>query len=260
MKLFDTHAHLNDEQLLPQLDSILESAAEAGLVGMTAIGIDLATSEACYQLACQHSPIVAAVGIHPNECHKADQEHWATIRQLAETDQVVAIGETGLDRYWDFCPIETQRVWFQKHIELSFALAKPLVIHMRDCEQDILAMLKQHQQAGHIHGIMHSFTGTRETAKQCLDWGMYISFAGMVTFKKSDELRKVAATIPLDRILIETDSPYLSPHPHRGKRPNHPAMVQHTAACLAQVFDMPVEAFAAATTSNAQRVFGINPC
>ena len=255
--LFDTHAHLDDEQLFPILPDVLSEASESGLIGITAIGTTLETSQRCLAMAQEHAMVHAAVGIHPNECHQADETQWASICQMAAHPAVVAIGETGLDRYWDFCPIETQRIWFARHIELSFETSKPLVIHMRDCEADVLDMLEEHQREKRIIGIMHSFTGTWETAARCLDWGMYISFAGMVTFKKMDELRAVARQVPDDRILIETDSPYLSPHPHRGVRPNQPAMVSHTAACLAEVRGVSVTTFSEQTTANARRVFGL---
>lgn len=256
--LFDTHAHLEDKQLFSIIDEVLTRAREANLVGITAIGTTLATSSACAALARDHDMIHASVGIHPNECQNADDSQWQQILELAQDPCVVAIGETGLDRYWDDCPIERQREWFARHIELSFDVDKPLVIHMRECEADILEMLEQHQRDGKIIGIMHSFTGSLETAQRCLQWGMYISFAGMVTFKKSEPLREVAAAIPLDRILVETDSPYLSPHPHRGVRPNEPAMVRFTAACLAEIHGVTEKEFGRMTTENARRVFGVS--
>lgn len=257
MPLFDTHAHLDDEQLRPVLDEVLRDAINADLVGITAIGTTLETSRECVALAHAHDMIFASVGIHPNHCQDATERQWDEIQALVNRQKVVAIGETGLDRYWDYCPLEVQEHWFRKHIELSFESRKPLVIHMRECEQDILRMLAEHQRDGQVIGIMHSFAGQWETAKRCLELGMYISFAGMVTFKKSDQLRTIARQIPDDRILVETDSPYLSPHPHRGRRPNHPAMVQHTAECIAQVREMSVEDFGRLATQNARRVFGI---
>jgi TatD DNase family protein len=257
MPLFDTHAHLEDEQLKPVLEVVLKNAVAAGLVGITAIGTTLATSRDCIGLAETHEMVFASAGIHPNHCQDANDAQWEQIRQLALHPKVVAIGETGLDRYWDYCPIDVQTEWFARHIELSFETRKPLVIHMRECEADILGMLEQHQRDGRIIGIMHSFAGQWETAKRCLELGMYISFAGMVTFKKSDELRSIAARIPEDRILVETDSPYLSPHPHRGKRPNQPALVQHTAECIARVREISSEDFGEMTTRNARRVFGM---
>ena len=257
MPLFDTHAHLEDEQLAPILDEVLSNAHATDLVGITAIGTSVSTSRDCVGLAQQHDIVYAAVGIHPNQCKESTVDDWKLIVELAGYPKVVAIGETGLDRYWDYCPIEIQRTWFEKHIELSFETQKPLVIHMRECEPDILEMLHEHKRDGKIIGIMHSFAGSIETANACLDLGMYISFAGMVTFKKSQELRDIAAEIPADRILIETDSPYLSPHPHRGKRPNQPAMVQHTAACLADVRDLTIKELGELTTENAKRVFNL---
>lgn len=257
MQLFDTHAHLNDPQLLPQLDQVLMRAREAGLVGMTAIGTTRQTSEVCLQLAGAHADVHAAVGIHPNDCHQATDADWSQIVQWAQLPEVVAIGETGLDRYWDDCPIEVQRQWLLRHLDLAFETGKPLVVHMRDCETDILEMWRAHQREGRIPGIMHSFTGSWETAQACLDLGMWISFAGMVTFKKSQELREVAARIPADRLLIETDAPYLSPHPKRSIRPNEPALVAYTAACLAEVRGVSLETLAEQTTGNARRAFGL---
>lgn len=257
--LFDTHAHLEDEQLSPMLEEVLANAANANLVGITAIGTTVSTSRDCVELAQTYDQVFASVGIHPNQCQNATQQDWEQIVSLSAQNKVVAIGETGLDRHWDYCPIDVQEQWFAKHIELSFETKKPLVIHMRECEPDIVRMLRDHQRDGQVIGIMHSFAGAWETAEACLEMGMYISFAGMVTFKKSQELREIAARIPDDRILVETDSPYLSPHPHRGKRPNQPAMVEHTAACVAQVRGVSAEDFGELTTQNARRVFGIQP-
>lgn len=259
MLLFDTHAHLEDEQLAPIIDDVLTNAQAAGLVGITAIGTTVQSSQACLELAKQHRPLVhAAVGIHPNKCKDSTDSDWDKINLMAQAQEVVAIGETGLDRYWDYCPIEIQEKWFARHIELSFATQKPLVIHMRECEADILRMLQEHKQDGKIIGIMHSFAGSWETAQTCLELGMFISFAGMVTFKKSNDLRHIASRIPADRILVETDSPYLSPHPHRSIRPNQPQMVEHTAKCIAEVRGMSEEEFGELTTTNARAVFGIS--
>ncbi len=258
MPLFDTHAHLEDEQLAPLLEDVLSNARQAELVGITAIGTTVQSSRDCLALASKHLMVWAAVGIHPNHCKESTEEDWSAIQHLASDPEVVAIGETGLDRHWDYCPIEIQKTWFARHIELSFETQKPLVIHMRDCESDILSMLEAHQRNGQILGIMHSFAGQWETASRCLEMGMYISFAGMVTFKKSDELREISKRIPADRILVETDSPYLSPHPHRGTRPNQPCMVEHTARCIAESRGISFQEVGEITTANAQRVFGLS--
>lgn len=255
MQLFDTHAHLDSSQLAPILETVIENARLAGLVGIVAIGTTVASSQACIELANQFDFVWAAVGIHPNHCGEASDADWAQIEKLVEHPKSVAIGETGLDRNWDYCPFEVQQKWFDRHIHLSYETGKPLVIHMRECEQDILDSLQRFANQQPVNGIMHSFTGTESTAKQCLEWGMHISFAGMVTFKKSTALREIAAMVPDERLLIETDSPYLSPHPCRGQRPNQPYLVKHTAECLAHVRQTTVEKLASLTTKNAQRIF-----
>ncbi len=256
MQLFDTHAHLDSEQLQTHLDEIL-SLADDGSMRINAIGTDPQSSYRCLELAKKHDNVFAAVGLHPNGCAKFDESHWKAILEIVDDPHVVAIGETGLDKYWDDCPFEVQLKWFERHIDLSFEKNKPLVIHTRDCEQEMIETLESLARDGRIIGIMHSFVGSADTARRCLDLGMYISFAGMVTFKKSLELREVATFIPDDRILIETDSPYLSPHPLRSKRPNLPARVEHTAECIANVRGVSVEDFAKQTFENANRVFGL---
>ncbi len=257
MRLFDTHAHLDDQQFRDDIEQHLSEAQSTGVVGVTSIGTTLASSRRCVELAQEYPAVYAAVGIHPNYCHEAIESDWESICKLATNHRVVAIGETGLDRYWDYASFDLQQTWFARHIELSYQLQKPLVIHQRDCESDILMMLSKNQQNGKVLGIMHSFCGSLEAAEQCLAWGMYISFSGMVTFKKSETLRELVRKIPLDRLLIETDSPYLAPHPRRSQRPNSPALLPLTAVCIADVRGMSIEELAELTTNNALRVFGI---
>jgi TatD DNase family protein len=256
MRLFDTHAHLEDEQLRPKRDQWLNESASAGVIGINSIGTDLASSQACVALAELLPTVYASVGIHPNHCHQALDDDWPRIQQLARSQRVVGIGETGLDNYWKDCPLELQREWFIRHIELSYETSKPLVIHIRDSEAEVVNLLAQHQRNGFIYGILHSFSASWETAKRCLDWGMYISFSGTVTYKKAEGLRAIAKQIPPDRLLIETDSPYLSPHPVRAARPNHPALIRHTAACLAEVRQISPASLSELTTKNALHVFG----
>ncbi|MCA9208361.1 MAG: TatD family hydrolase, partial [Planctomycetales bacterium] len=164
-------------------------------------------------------------------------------------------GETGLDRYWDHTPFDVQEDYFDRHLRLSQQTGLPFIVHMRDCGDDVLRMLRVASERSTLAGVMHSFTGDLALAQACLELGLYISFAGMVTYKKSDELRQIAAAIPADRLLLETDSPYLSPHPKRGHRPNEPALLAHTADCLADVRGVSVEQLAAETTANARRLF-----
>lgn len=257
MQLFDTHAHLSYEPLSGKAQQIVSEASAAGVTRIVAIGTDLRSSLQCVELADKFDGVYASVGIHPTGCHQATVGQWNEIVALLEHPKVVALGETGLDCYWDDCPLPIQEQWFATHIQQSHESGKPLVVHLRDSETEILSSFEQHHNDGRIHGIMHSFTGSWSTAEKCLEYGMYISFAGMLTFKNAQAIRDVAAQVPVDRLLVETDSPYLTPAPHRGKKPNQPKMVVHTAQCLAEVLDLSLEEFAEKTTQNAIRVFGL---
>lgn len=257
MQFFDTHCHLDDEQFDDIRSEVVQRAVEAGVTRMVAVGTTLAASQKCTQLARQYDHVLAAVGIQPNYCAEAKPTDWKSIVALSVEHDVVALGETGLDRYWDHTPLDVQRDYFDRHLRLSQSSGLPFIVHMRDCEEDILVMLREARSRGALQGVMHSFTGTEATAQECLDLGLYLSFAGMVTYKKSTELRAVAAIVPEDRILIETDAPYLAPHPKRGQRPNEPALVMYTAACLAEVRGVSTELFAEQTTLNAGRLFGL---
>ena len=256
MELFDTHAHLDDEQFDDIRGEVFHRCIEAAVQNVVVIGTTKATSEKCIAIAEEYEIASAAVGIQPNCCGDAVEGDWQRIVELAAHPLVVAIGETGLDRYWDYAPFELQQDYFNRHIELSLELEKPFVVHMRDCGNDILESLQRYQGQS-LNGVMHSFTGDLELAQHCLEFGLYVSFAGMVTFKKSDELRAVAREIPSDRLLIETDAPYLSPHPKRGQRPNEPSLIVHTAECLAQVRNVSLAELAKVTTENARRLFGL---
>jgi TatD DNase family protein len=253
-RLIDTHAHLQDERFDADRDAIVRRALEAGVETIVAIGIDLATSRAVLDLAAKYPSVFASVGIHPNDCAEAQPDDWSSVVELCNAPRVVAIGETGLDRYWDRSPFDLQQEYFDRHIRLSQERKLPFIVHLRNSEAEILAMLRDARARGRLDGVMHSFTGTIETAVECVELGMHISFAGMVTFKKSDDLRRVAASVPAERILVETDSPYLSPDPLRGKR-NEPANVVYTARVVAEARGVPFEEFAAQTTANAKRLF-----
>ena len=196
------------------------------------------------------------MGIHPNHCCQAEIDDWPAIEELAKHPRVAALGETGLDRYWDDCAWEVQVDYFRRHLKLSRETKLPVVIHTRECAEETLDLLRGEAELGPLRGVMHSFTGPQGVANGCLELGLYISFAGMVTFKNGEEIRAIAKTIPSDRLLVETDSPYLTPHPFRGKRPNHPANVAYTLACLAEVRGVSKTTLAAQTTDNAERLFG----
>lgn len=257
MQLIDTHAHLDQQAFDDDRDAVIERAGEAGVDTIISIGITAETSRRAVELAQQYQQVYAVVGIQPNYVAEIDEYDWKAIGQLASMPKVVGIGETGLDRYWDYAPLDLQAAYFTKHIELSRQHSLPFIVHCRDAETDVVAQLREAAQRGPLKGVMHSFCGNLETARECLDLGLYISLAGMVTFKKSGELRAVAAEVPADRLLIETDSPYLSPEPVRKIRRNEPAHVQHTAECLAAVRGVTLEQLASETTENARRLFGI---
>jgi TatD DNase family protein len=255
----DTHAHLDDEQFDATRAEVIQRAWDAGVTAIVTVGTTAASSETNVRLAQAFPSLFAAVGIQPNYTSQVAPGDWERIVALVEEPRVVALGETGLDRYWDFAPFAVQQDYFDRHLRLAQARGLPVVIHMRDCAADVLQMLGEARQRGPICGVMHSFTGDAETARQCVEIGLHVSFAGMVTFKKSQALRDVARTIPGDRILIETDSPYLAPEPNRGRQPNEPAWLVHTAARLAEVRGMDLASFASLTSANAARLFRV-PC
>ena len=254
LELFDTHAHLNVAAFDGNVDAVVERAKRAGLVGIMVIGIDAASSRRACDLAADYPGFLyAAVGIQPNSAAEASNDDFALVRELAGYPGVRAIGETGLDCYWDDTPIELQHQYFDDHLQLCRDTGLPMVIHMRDSGDLIVEQLRR--QSSVPAGVMHSFTGDQRLAEQCLELGLYLSFAGMVTFKKSDELRQVARAVPQNRLLVETDSPYLSPEPLRGRRPNEPARVEHTLRCLADVRGVTADELARVTTENARRLF-----
>lgn len=257
MRLFDTHTHLDDEQFDGRRTEVIERAHASGVETMIAVGTTAAASRKCVEIAARFAGVYAAVGIQPNYCAEAQPGDWDEIVALLDRPRVVALGETGLDRYWDYTPLEVQQEYFDRHLRLAQQRDKAFIVHMRDCGDDIVAMLAEARRRGPLRGVMHSFTGDEVLARQCLELGLFISFAGMLTYKKSDNLRRVAATIPDDRLLLETDCPYLSPHPKRGQRPNEPALLVHTARCLAEVRGVTEAEVAALTTENARQLFGL---
>lgn len=253
--LIDTHAHLFDDRFKKDLPAVLDRAQAAGVERVVCLGIDLESSRAAVEIANKFPLVVAAVGIQPNHTAEAHAGDWEAIVKLAEGEpKVVAIGETGLDRYWDRAPFPVQEDYFGRHIELARALRKPFVIHCRDAEADVVAALRGQERNGPLNAVMHSFSGDLATAQACLDMGLYVSFAGMVTYPTAQNLRDVAKEVPLDRLLVETDCPYLAPQPMRGKR-NEPAYVAHTAALLAQVKGVSVADLEEHTTRNARTLF-----
>jgi TatD DNase family protein len=256
--LIDTHAHLDDSRFADDLPAVLARAAAAGVERVLTIGIDHATSRAALDLAGRFpAHLAAAVGIQPNHAADVVPGDWDEIVRLAADPKVVAIGETGLDRYWDRAPFPLQEEFFARHLKLARQLGKPVIIHCREAEADTVRMLRAaFDQHGPIRGVMHSFSGDADTARACLALGLHLSFAGMVTYKNAEALRAVAREVPPDRLLVETDSPYLAPVPVRGQR-NEPAFVAHTAARLAEVRGISLAELAAQTTRNARELLSL---
>jgi TatD DNase family protein len=255
--LIDTHAHLDDDRFADDLPAVLDRAAAVGVVRAVAIGTTAPSSAACVVLAGRHPTLAASVGIQPNHVAEAAATDWDEVVRLVTRPGVVAVGETGLDRHWDYTPFPQQEEYFARHLGLARRHGLAVVIHCREAEADVVRMLREdHERHGPVRGVMHSFTGDAATAAACLAMGLHVSFAGMVTYKNAGDLREVARGVPADRLLVETDSPYLAPVPVRGQR-NEPAYVRHTAECLAAVRGVAPDELAAETTRNARALFGL---
>jgi TatD DNase family protein len=256
-QLIDTHAHLDDERFRDDLAPVLQRAKAAGVSPILAIATTASSSATCVALAAGHAQLYASVGIQPNHVAEAPAGAWDEVVALAAAAKVVALGETGLDRHWDNTPFAAQEDYFARHLDLARQRNLAVVIHCREAEADTVRMLRADcDRHGPLRAVMHSFTGDLATAEACLAMGLYISFAGMVTYKNAQALRDVASKVPLDRLVVETDSPYLAPVPVRGQR-NEPAHVVHTAACLAGVLSVAAEVIASHTTLNARALFGL---
>ena len=256
MSWIDTHAHLDDARFA-DLPEVLRRSSAAGVASILTIGIDLATSRAAVHLADMHANLFAVVGIQPNHVAEAAASDFADIEALAAHPKVVAIGESGLDKYWDRAPFPLQQDYFRRHLALARRLRKPIVIHGRSAEPDCVELMTaDFAEHGPVAGVMHSYTGDTATALASIDLGLHISFAGMLTYKTAESLRETASRIPADRVLVETDAPYLAPVPHRGKR-NEPAFVVETAAVLAQCLKIDLSSLAEMTTANARRLFSL---
>jgi TatD DNase family protein len=248
---------LDAEQFAADLPAVLDRARAASVETTITIATSAPSSAVCISLAAHHSQLFATIGIHPNNIMEAHATAWDEVLALVEKERVVGIGETGLDRHWDDTPFPVQEEYFVRHLELGRRYNRPVVIHCREAEADMLRVLRaEFDRHGPIRGVMHSFVGDAAMAEACREMGLHLSFAGMLTYKNAAALRETAAKQPLDRVLVETDSPYLSPVPLRGKR-NEPAHVVHTAACLANLLGVDPDTLAEHTTANARALFGI---
>ena len=245
--LVDSHCHLNFDPLNTYLEDIFQRARENGVGHMLCVSVTLEAYPEIQRLSHQYRHIFASVGVHPNETTGRDPTVDELVA-LADDARVVAIGETGLDYYRSQGDMTWQQQRFRHHIRAAKKCGKPLIIHTRDAATDTLRIMRE-EGAGDIGGVMHCFTESAEVARAALDLNFYISFSGIVTFRNAEALRAVAKMVPLERLLIETDSPYLAPVPFRGKT-NEPAFVRHVADCLANVCELPMESIAEITTRN----------
>ena len=254
--LFDTHAHLNAEEYKEDLDEVISRALEAGVTNMVVVGFDRPTIEKAMELVDRYDFLYASVGWHPVDAIDMTEEDLVWIEELAAHPKVVALGEMGLDYHWDKSPKEIQKIVFRKQIQLARKVHLPIIIHNREATADIIEILKE-EKADEVGGIMHCFSGSPEIARECVNMNFYISLGGPVTFKNAKRPKEVAAEIPLDKLLIETDCPYLTPHPYRGKR-NEPSYVKLVAEQIAEIKGITYEEVAEVTSKNAKKFFGIN--
>lgn len=255
MRLFDTHAHVTDERFQYDRDEMLEQCFAAGVEYIVCPAVDRKTSEQSVAISKEYDQIYAAVGVHPHEAKDVTEEDYALFKKWAlEEEKVVAIGEIGLDYYYDFSDREVQKEAFIRQIHLAREVDLPIIIHDRDAHGDTMDILRREGKG--VRGIFHCYSGSYEMAKEAMKMGFYISFSGTVVFKNSTKLKEVARQIPLDRILIETDSPYLTPPPFRGRR-NQPSYTQYVAEEIARLKEMDAEELAKIALNNAKKCFNI---
>jgi TatD DNase family protein len=254
--LFDSHAHIDDSRFDSDQAETIERARENGVTGIINIGADMASSARSVALAKAYQGIYAAVGIHPHDAKSVAEADYDQLAEWVNKEaKVVAIGEIGLDYYYDLSPRDVQQTVFIRHIDLARQLGKPIIIHDRDAHGDVMSIVKK--EAKGVIGVFHCYSGSLEMAKEVIKLGFYVSFAGPVTFAKSAKLKEIAAAVPLERLLVETDSPYLTPHPYRGRR-NEPAHVRLVAEEVARLRGLSLEAVAEATTNNVKQLFSIS--
>jgi TatD DNase family protein len=252
-ELFDTHAHLLDDAFFKDRKAVIQSLIDAGLKGMVECGTDEEESAKAVRLTEKLSFVYAAVGVHPHGAAKASKDYLSVLTELAKNKKVVAIGEIGLDYHYDYSPRDVQREVFEAQILLAAELSKPVIVHMREATEDTLEILKKHAP---LRGVMHCFSGSAETVAECLKMGLYISFSGSVTFKSAVHVREAAKAVPMDRLLAETDCPYMAPEPFRGTR-NEPLKVETVLQKLAQIKSISFDEMCAVNIKNAKKLFGI---
>jgi TatD DNase family protein len=253
--LVDTHAHLDSKRFAGDREAVITRALEAGVGAIVTVGADMASSRAAVGLAQQHPNVYATVGVHPHDARDVEPDDLAELARLGSEPVVVAIGEIGLDFYRNLSPPERQREAFIAQLDLARQAAKPVVIHDRDAHREVMSILKD--KADGLKGVLHCFSGDLALAREALEMGWFVSLAGPVTFRNARKLQELARRLPLDGLLVETDCPFLAPHPYRGKR-NEPAYVRLVAEKISALKELPLQEVAAATTRNASQLFGLS--
>jgi TatD DNase family protein len=254
MELIDTHCHLTFEQLAGDVEQVLQRSKAAGVVGWITVGTDPQQNRKAVELAERYENMYAAVGIHPHDAKDVTADDFKQLQDLAKSEKVVAIGETGLDFHYDFSPPQQQRDCFMKQLEIATNLRLPAIIHSREAFDETIEVLERYG-AGLKGVVFHCFSGSAEQAKIVLDKGYFISFTGVFTFKNAEKTRRVAEIVPLERLMIETDAPYMSPEPMRKQKINEPAFMIHTAKCLAQLKQVDLADFAQKITATTKTFF-----
>ncbi len=257
IELIDSHAHLDEWQARGDQGAVLARARGAGVAAVVDVGADEATSRQAAELAARHVMVFATAGVHPHDAKTVTEATFAELRRLAALPRVVAVGECGLDYHRDLSPRDAQRRVFARHLALARELGLPAIIHCRDAYADCLDIVRVELRA-EARGVMHCFLGDYAAARRALDLGLHLGIGGSLTFPREEALRRVVAQLPLERLLVETDSPYLTPRPLRGR--NEPAHVRLVAARLAAVLGLPFDRVAEATTANARKLFRISFC
>lgn len=256
MNFIDTHAHLTYPELESQLEAVLARSRAAGVTGWITIGTDRQSNQSAIALAQRYDGMAAGVGFHPHYANEVTDEDLVLLDKAVQAEKVVAVGETGLDYHYDNVVHTNQRRIFRAHLDIAVKYQKPVIVHTRVAFDDSMAILDEY--AGRLKGVViHCYGGDAEQTKFVLDRGYYISFTGTVTFKKNDALREVAKMIPLDRLMIESDCPYISPEPVRRTQPNEPSLIVHTAQLLAGLHNMELETFAEKITATSRMFFGM---
>ncbi len=251
----DTHCHLDWKAFDEDRDTVIRRAIDGGVTRMLTIGVDVPSSRRAVELAEQYLEVYAAVGVHPNDCADFDAAMLSEVQSLAQHSKVIAIGEIGLDYYWHTVDPSVQAYAFQAQLELAAEVGKPVIVHSREAAEDVMTMLEHHSSLVTRHGVVHSYFDDLTIMQRAFAINFYCGVTGPITFKKSDREREIIRQVPIDRLLIETDAPFLTPVPHRGRR-NEPAYVRHVAETIARVQGLTVEAVARQTTQNANQMLG----